>query len=90
MTERRFAYTWSRTWEDRPYDYSARDAGLRIGRVFRIEGGPGDGRWRWALTARLGNRPAAAAASPPAATRRATRSRRTTGGLPAADPLTWH
>ena len=41
MRQRRFRYDWSGTWDDRPYDFIARDGDLRIGRVFRIEGGPG-------------------------------------------------
>jgi hypothetical protein len=56
MTERRFAYTWFRTWEDRPYDFSAKDGDLRIGRVYRMTGGPADAKWRWAMTAQIGNR----------------------------------
>lgn len=52
----RFAYTWRRTWPSQPHDFSASDGELRIGRNFRIEGGPGDGRWKWTMTATLGNR----------------------------------
>ena len=50
------AATWRRTWPDCPHDFSASDGDLPIGRVFRIEGGPVDGKWRWTMTASLGNR----------------------------------
>ena len=55
MPESKFAYTWSRTWRIARTTSSRRDGDLRIGRVFRIEGGPGDGRWKWAMTASRGN-----------------------------------
>ena len=55
MPERRFADTWRCTWPDSSHDFSASDGELRIGRIFHIEGGPGDGRWKWAMTASRGN-----------------------------------
>jgi ribosomal protein S5 len=54
MTARRFRYTWFRTWDDRPHDFSAKDGDLPIGRVYRLAG-VGE-RWKWAMTVRIGNR----------------------------------
>jgi hypothetical protein len=53
MPERRFALTWSRTWPDRPHDFSAKDGEIPIGRVYRLTGGPADRSWRWTMTAYL-------------------------------------
>ena len=49
MTERRFKFTWSRTWSDRKQDYVAADCERQIGRVYRIAGV--DERWKWTMTA---------------------------------------
>ena len=38
MTERRFKYSWSRTWADRVYDFSAMNDERRVGRVYRLPG----------------------------------------------------
>jgi hypothetical protein len=40
MSERRFTYTWSRTWNDHPHAFSAMDGELLIGRIYRLTGGP--------------------------------------------------
>ena len=34
--ERRFRYTWSRTWPDKAKEYLARDGETSIGRVYQI------------------------------------------------------
>ena len=54
MTERRFNFTWSRTWPDREHDYVAADGERRIGRAYRLAGF--DERWKWNMTASIGNR----------------------------------
>jgi hypothetical protein len=56
MPERRFRYVWFHTWADRAHDFSASDGETRIGRVYRMTGGPADSKWRWTMVARLGNR----------------------------------
>jgi hypothetical protein len=40
--------TWSRNLRDD--DFAAFDGELRIGRVYRISGGPGAGKWSWTRT----------------------------------------
>ena len=54
MAERRFKFTWSRTWPDREQDYVAADGERRIGRVYRLAGFAE--RWKWNMTASIGNR----------------------------------
>ena len=54
MAERRFKFTWSRTWPDREQDYVAADGERRIGRVYRLAGVAE--RWKWNMTASIGNR----------------------------------
>ena len=54
MIERRFKFTWSRTWADRPHDFVAADGDRQIGRVYRIAGV--DERWKWSMTAAIGSR----------------------------------
>jgi hypothetical protein len=54
--ERRFMFTWTRTQDNQPHDFSAFDGDLRIGRVYRILGEPSGRRWRWTMTAKIGNR----------------------------------
>jgi len=56
VTERKLQLTWSRTWLDQPNDFAATDRGIRVGRIYRITGGPSGNSWRWAMYARLGNR----------------------------------
>ena len=56
MPDRCYLYTWQCTWPDRSHDFSAKDGDLPIGRVYRMTGGPGDKKWRWTMTAALGNR----------------------------------
>ena len=51
MTAPRFKFAWSRTWQDQPYDFVARDGDLNIGRVYRIAGV--EERWKWNMTAWL-------------------------------------
>jgi hypothetical protein len=54
VIERRFRFAWSRTWPDRPQDFTAADGERRIGRVYRLTGV--DERWKWSMTAAIGNR----------------------------------
>ena len=54
MIERRFRFTWSRTWPDREQDFVATDGERQIGRVYRIAGV--DERWKGGLAAATGNR----------------------------------
>ena len=54
MTERRFKFTWSRTWPEREQDYVAADGECRIGRVYKLAGVAE--RWKWNMTASIGNR----------------------------------
>jgi len=54
--ESRLMFTWTRTWDNQPHDFSAFDGDLRIGRVYRILGEPSGRRWRWTMTATVGNR----------------------------------
>ena len=51
-----FSLRWSRTIEDTEHDLSAVERGVRVGRVHRVMGDPGDKRWSWSMFARLGNR----------------------------------
>ena len=37
---RRFRYTWSRTWPDKPEDYACADGEVKVGRVYRIAACP--------------------------------------------------
>jgi hypothetical protein len=53
---RRFELRWQRTWEDRSYDFAAFDGELRVGRIYRHEGGPSGNKWWWSMTAKIGNR----------------------------------
>ena len=49
--------TWERTvigGRTAPYDYSARDEDVLVGRVMRVEHGPGAGEWTWSMVARVG------------------------------------
>lgn len=56
---RRFRYTWSRTWEDKPEDYVAHDGEASIGRVYRINS-ISTGGWFWTMHGTFGNRNGAA------------------------------
>ena len=49
---RRFRYSWSRTWEDKPENYTAHDAGTSIGRVYRINS-ISTGGWFWTCNGTL-------------------------------------
>jgi hypothetical protein len=58
------AVEWMRTRDVFPaldglaHDYTALDGEAVVGRVYRIEGGPGQGLWFWSMTAhRPGPRP---------------------------------
>ena len=55
MPERRFRYTWSRTWEDKAEDYIAHDSETSIGRVYRINS-IATGGWFWTMNGRIGDR----------------------------------
>ena len=55
MTERRFRYIWSRTWDDKPDDYVAHDGETSIGRVYRINS-ISTGGWFWTMNGPIGNR----------------------------------
>ena len=55
MPERKFAYTWSRTWADRFVRLHRKGWRSADRSCLPIEGGPGDGRWKWAMTASRGN-----------------------------------
>ena len=49
--------TWDHTvigGRTAPYDYSARDGDVLVGRVMRVEHGPGAGEWSWSMVARVG------------------------------------
>lgn len=41
--------TWSRTYPgtERKHDFVAHDDGKLVGRIYRMGGGPQDGRWLW-------------------------------------------
>ena len=49
--------TWERTvigGRITRYDYTARDGDVLVGRVTKIEHGPGAGEWSWSMVARFG------------------------------------
>ena len=49
--------TWEHTvigGQTAPYDYTARDGDVLVGRVMRVEHGPGAGEWMWSMVARVG------------------------------------
>ena len=54
VAQRRFKFAWSRTWADREQDFVAVDGERQIGRVYRLPGV--DERWKWSMTASIGNR----------------------------------
>lgn len=56
MSQHRLDLAWTRTWEDRSHDFSARDGELLVGRVYRMMGGPADRKWRWSMFAIVRNR----------------------------------
>jgi hypothetical protein len=44
----RHRLTWTRTFDDVRNDVEARSPeGGSVGRIYRINGGPGDGQWFW-------------------------------------------
>ena len=55
MPQRRFRYTWSRTWDDKPEDYACTDGEVKVGRVYRINS-ISTGGWFWTMNGRVGNR----------------------------------
>ena len=52
--EKKFLFEWRRTWGDeKPFDYSAKDGNVNIGRVYKVNGGPEHDQWHWAMHAFL-------------------------------------
>ena len=54
MPQRRFRYTWFRTWDDKPEDYACTDGEVKVGRVYRINS-ISTGGWFWTMNGRVGN-----------------------------------
>jgi hypothetical protein len=54
MTDRRFLYEWSRTWDDKAEDYVCADGEVKVGRVYRINS-IAEGGWFWVCYAFIGN-----------------------------------
>jgi len=50
---------WIPSWPDRQFDFSASDAGKRVGRVYRTMGGSDEDLWQWHMFACIGIRHAA-------------------------------
>ncbi len=52
--EKKFLFEWRRTWRgEKPFDYSAKDGNVSIGRIYKVNGGPEHDRWHWAIHAFL-------------------------------------
>lgn len=52
MSDRTPKLVWQWTvigGESKPYDYTARDGDTPVGRIIRVDYGPGIGRWRWSM-----------------------------------------
>ena len=88
--EKKFLFEWRRTCSDeKPFDYSAKDGNVGIGRIYKVNGGPEHDRWHWAIHAFLplpaegpkkGAIREAKMGLPTPATRPAGRSKRATSG----------
>jgi hypothetical protein len=52
---RRLELTWSRTWPERSYDFTANDGPILVGRVYRALSSSEGGRWNWMMTAMIGD-----------------------------------
>jgi hypothetical protein len=48
--------TWTRTFPETPADFAASDGDTHVGRIYRLNGGPSDGRWLWVMQAFLHNK----------------------------------
>ena len=55
MPQRRFRYTWSRTWDNKPEDYACNEDEVSVGRVYRVNS-ISTGGWFWTMNGRVGNR----------------------------------
>lgn len=47
---------WSKTWPDRPEDFSCKDGEVRIGRIYSIIRGGFEKEWHWFLNGYLPDR----------------------------------
>lgn len=43
-------FTWHRTFPESHHDFVAEEAGVHVGRIKRIAGGPQHGTWTWSCT----------------------------------------
>lgn len=44
-------YRWSRTWADKPYDFTLHDGARKVGRIYRHQD---EIRWQWFLQLETG------------------------------------